>query len=279
MDRDSVFAFNIRQEPAVFADISSATSLRSDTVNLGTRMLQGCFFNPDGTKIFVCENSNLYDFTITETTLSRPWDISSHGSVNHTFTAPSITGTNYNARPQDIYFSPDGKKLYYACVATDKVFYHTLSTAWTLSTVSANAVAEFQTAENSLKSVFFSPDGKYMFVTGFNSDRVRRHTLSTPWDITTATQNQTASVTSIPLGLFFSPHGDRMYIADNGTDSILQWNLSEPWVLTGVNASNYDDELDLTTVDTTPRGLFITPNGRNLYVQGGQNDTIYQYAL
>ena len=278
-DKDSVFAFNIRQEPAVFADISTATSLRDDTLNLGSRYLQSVFFSDDGKKVYVCSNSTTSDYTITETPLSQPWNISSHGSVTHTFTAPYITGTSNRVQPQNIYFSPDGKKLYYACFSTDKVFYHTLSTAWNLSTVSSSYIAEFQTLENSLKDVFFSPDGKYMFVTGFNSDQVRRHTLSTPWDITTAVQNQTALVGSIPLGFFFSPHGDRMYVADNSADSIQQWNLSEPWSLTGVNTSNYADELPLTGIDGTPRGLFISPNGRNVYIQGGQNNTVFQYAL
>ena len=274
-----VSAFNIRQEPTVFANISTATALRNDNINVGSRYLLSVFFSYDGKKIYVCSNSTTTDYTITETPLSQPWNIASHGSVTHTFNVPYITGTTTRVQPQNIHFSPDGKKLYYACYATDKVFYHTLSTAWDLSTVSAGYFGEFQPLENSLKDVFLSPDGKYMFVVGFSSDRVRRHTLSTPWDITTAVQDQTALVGSIPLGFFFSPRGDRMYVADSSADSIQQWNLSGPWDLTGVNTNNYADELPLTGIDGTPRGLKISPNGRNVYIQGGQNNTVYQYAL
>lgn len=275
----TVFAFNIRQEPAVFANISTATSLRNDTVNIGNRQPQGIFFNPDGTKLYQVTNTTTLDGQIYECPLSQPWNISSHGSITYTFNVPLITGTSNKPRPQNIFIAPDGKNLYYASFGDGNVFRHTLSTAWYLNTISANYVHSYQTSETQLKGLWFSPDGKYMFVHGFNTKRVRRYTLSTPWDITTASANQNVYIDNTPLGLSFSPHGDKMYVADNSTDSIRQWNLSEPWDLTGVTSTNEDDELDLTSTDNVPVDIFLTPNGRNAYIVGSQHDTVFQYAL
>lgn len=279
---DRIWAFNIPSNPVLWTDVSNAALIRSDTINFTNRGPNGVFFKPDGTKIYISSSSTTSDYNITEQTLSTPWDISSHGSVTHTFNPPTATGGNYSrAQSQSIFFKPDGLMLFYADFDTDQVVAHTLSTAWDLSSINTSSSAELAiSSEQNLKGIYFSPDGTKLFVHGFNTDLIRRYTLSTAWDITTATAHSTSgSCSSTPLGLWFTYDGTRMYVADNTDDNVKQWDLTTPWDISGVNSTNYDDDLDMSLIDTIPVTLFIDDSGSRLYVTGSQNDALYQFNL
>ena len=45
-----------------------------------------------------------------------------------------------------------------------------------------------------LRSLAFKPDGTRMYVTGNETEVIQQFTLSTPWDVTTATKDATQSL-------------------------------------------------------------------------------------
>jgi hypothetical protein len=80
----------------------------------------GLWFSPDGTKMFVSENANIYRYN-----LGTAWDIStatySTQSFNTSLSTSSISG---------ISFSNDGTKMYVTANTERKVFEYTLDSAW-----------------------------------------------------------------------------------------------------------------------------------------------------
>jgi len=63
-----------------------------------------------------------------------------------------------------------------------------------------------------------------------SSEEIFRYSLSTAWDVTTATNDQTFSYgasDSNPYGLFFKPDGSGFYIAGITNDRIYSYAIGE----------------------------------------------------
>jgi DNA-binding beta-propeller fold protein YncE len=67
-----------------------------------------------------------------------------------------------------------------------------------------------------------------------------------------------------------------MYIVGYGSDRVHQYTLSTAWNL---STASYDSvSVDVSGQDGSPLGVFFDPNGVYMYMTGGDNDNIYQYA-
>ena len=129
--------------------------------------------------------------------------------------------------------------------------------------------------------VFFKPDGTKMYVIGTTSDTVYQYTLSTAWDVSTASYDSVSfSVSSqdgTPFGIFFKPDGTKMYVVGISNDRVYQYTLSTAWAL---NTASYDSvSFSVSTQDIIPAGIFFKPDGTKMYMCGQGNDTVYQYTL
>jgi sugar lactone lactonase YvrE len=128
--------------------------------------------------------------------------------------------------------------------------------------------------------LFFSPDGRKMFIVGLASDRVHEYTLSTPWVVSSATAGTSFLVSgqdTNPQGLFFRADGLKMYIIGSTTDNVYQYALTTPW---SIATASYESKFfSLASEETTPAGVFFKPDGLSMYVTGTVSDTVHQYAL
>jgi hypothetical protein len=127
----------------------------------------------------------------------------------------------------------------------------------------------------------FSSDGTKMYMLTSNNDAVYQYTLSTAFDLSTASYaSKTFSVVSqdsIPTGLAFSSDGTKMYMCGINTDKCYQYTLSTAWdVSTGSYAFK---SLSFGSQDSLPYNITFNDNGTKLYMIGGSNDSIFQYSL
>ncbi len=128
-------------------------------------------------------------------------------------------------------------------------------------------------------SINFSSDGTNMYIVGSTSDRVHQYTLSTAWDIETATIFSNFSVAvqdATPSDLHFSPDGTRMYMIGTTSRAINQYNLSTPWVVT---TASYIGRFLVGQGETGPSGLIFSPDGLKAFVVGTTIDTVLEYNL
>ena len=229
----------------------------------------GLFFKPDGTKMYVVgyAGDSVYEYD-----LSTAWDVSAASFLQSKSVAAQETS------PYDIFFKPDGTKMYVVGISGDDVNEYNLSTAWDISTASFLQSKSVAAQETTPVGLFFKPDGTKMYVLGFSGDDVNEYNLSTPWDVSTSSFLQNFSVLAqddSPTGLFFKPDGTKMYVVGNTGDDVNEYNLSTPW---DVSTSSFLQSFNVAAQDTQPYGLFFKPDGTKMYVLGSTGDTVYQYS-
>ena len=185
---------------------------------------------------------------------------------------------------RDVFFKSDGTKMYTAGVTYDEVYEYTLGTAWDITTASYIASKDVGTQESSTSGLFFKPDGTKMYITGGGNDRVYEYTLSTPWQVNTAS-NVGASVQTtsggtsetVPLALFFHPNGTSYYIVGSAADRVKRYDMTTPWQVN--TAAYYSQSSSIQSLETTSNGLSFHPAGLKMFVVGASGDRIREYDL
>ncbi|MBA7538617.1 hypothetical protein ES705_30894 [subsurface metagenome] len=133
----------------------------------------------------------------------------------------------------DVFFKPDGLKMYVVGNVNDSVYQYNLSTAWDISTASYETKYKDVGSEDTYPmDVFFKPDGLKMYVVGNVNDSVYQYNLSTAWDISTASYEtkykDVGSEDTYPTGIFFKPDGDKAYIIGGTNEEVYQYLLPVP---------------------------------------------------
>ena len=131
--------------------------------------------------------------------------------ANASYDSVSLDVSGEDGLGHDIFFKPDGTKVYLLGTQGDDVNEYSLSTAWDLSTASYSQNFSVQTQETNPCGIFFKPDGSKMYIIGTSGDDVNEYNLSTLWDISTASYSQVFSVSAQmdnPRAIFFKgdPH-------------------------------------------------------------------------
>jgi len=167
----------------------------------------GIFWKPDGTQIYLPRATTdiIYEYSV-----STAWDIGSTVTQTNTLDVSSKE-TNLGSTV----LKPDGTELYACGSSSDSIHQYTLSSAWDLSSASFTQTLDVSAQESSLASAAFNDDGTKMFIVGSSSDKVHQYSLSTAYDISTATyDNKTFDVSAqltSPNTIVFNADGDRMY--------------------------------------------------------------------
>jgi sugar lactone lactonase YvrE len=96
--------------------------------------------------------------------------------------------------------------------------------------VSYNSGHDVNSQENTPRGVSFSEDGTQMFVIGTQNDTIYQYTLSTGFDISTASYDSKSfsvnSQDSSPASMFFKTDGAKFYIVGYGSDAVYQYSVS-----------------------------------------------------
>ena len=232
----------------------------------------GFAFKSDGTKMYLIGRTN---DTVYQYSLSTAWDVSTSSYDSVSFLASSQT-TN----PACLIFKPDGTKMYILDYGNDDLFQYSLSTAWDVSTASYDSVLFDPSGQETTPRDFkFNADGTKIFLIGSTSDAVHQYSLSTAYDVGTASYDSVSfsatGQTTFPGGLDFNSDASKMYIFNYYNGIMLQYSLPSAYDI--ANAV-YDSVSFTVTQDTSFSRFRFSDDGVSLYVAGTGNDTIYQYS-
>ena len=208
-------------------------------------------------------------------------------TVGYDLSVAAYDGVSFSVSSQDtviadVLFKTDGTKMYVLGSGNRVVYQYSLSTAFDLSTASYDSVSFSVTSQESAAQSFsFKPDGTKMYVVGSTADTVFQYSLSTAWDISTASYDSVSfsvsSQSSVPYGLFFRPDGTNFYICDASANQVFQYTLSTAWDLT---SSSYTRTFDAATAGTeTYQELTFKPDGTKMYIMDGFNKEVEEYTL
>jgi 6-phosphogluconolactonase (cycloisomerase 2 family) len=199
-------------------DISTASYLQNFSVVAQGNGPTGLFFHPDGIKMYViCQSSD----SIHEYNLSIAWDISTAAFVQ------SFSVVAQDTIPQGLFFRPDGLKVCIVGREADEANEYNLSIAWDISTAAFVQSFSVTAQDTDPTGLAFNSDGTKMFVVGNGSDSVHQYTLTTGFDVSTASYDSVsfsvAAQETNPTGLFFHPDGIKMYVSGPDSDAVHQY--------------------------------------------------------
>lgn len=179
-------------------------------------------FKSDGTKLYVVgwDGDVVFQYGLT-----TAYDIStaSYDSVSFSFASQDTVASS-------IYFKPDGTKFYIMGAINDAVFQYSMTTAWDVSTASYDSVSfSFSSQETNPYGLLFNSDGTKMFVTGNTNDATFQYSLSTAWDLSTASYDSVSldhtTVMTDPFGTRFNSDGSKFYVVASN-DTIYQYSTA-----------------------------------------------------
>lgn len=234
---------------------------------------QGIAISSDGTKFYVIGNSN---DSIFEYDLSTAYDISTA-----TYNSVSFSVTTEETAPRDLFFKPDGTKLYIVGSTSDAIFQYALSTAWDLSTASYESKSlSVNTEAPFALGLSFKSDGTSAYVVGSTNDTVYQYNLTTPWDVSTGSYASksfsVATQETTPHAVAFTSDGVYMYVSGLLLDQIYQYTLSTAW---DVSTASYDGVFyDFSALTTSPKGIALSSDNKKMYVQNDGADIVYQFS-
>lgn len=264
---------------------------------------QSMALSTDGTKLYFSDDQS---DAVYQLTLATPWDISTAIQDNTKYL--SLEG--YNASPNGFYIDNSGTKLYTVDSGSGWRYINQweLATPWQIDTATYTGKQyNLSLIDTAVLDIFFSPDGTKAYTVGqtavanatfgiiASQDNVHELTLSTPWDISTASLSGFFNVAqdTAPAGIEFSDDGNKMYIVGSTGDAVYQYTLATPW---DISTCTYDGISKSTaTEDTAPTGMYINKSGDKLYIVGGtaianstvnegiglfgSEEAVYQYSL
>jgi len=201
---------------------------------------------------------------------------------NVTYDNVSFSIASQETSPRDIAFNTDGTKMYIAGSSNDSVYQYSLSTGFDISTASYDSVLfGVGSQETSHSGLAFNTDGTKMYIAGSSNDSVYQYSLSTGFDLSTASYDSVslsvASQDGTPNGLVFNTDGTKMYVVGNSSNTVYQYSLSTGFDL---STASYDSvSFSVSGQETGPYVLDFNPDGTQMFIVGIVTDSIYQYSL
>ena len=221
-----------------------STSFDVGTATMGERYYFGgqdgsptdIFFKSDGTKFYML--GNVTD-TVYEYSCSTAWDVS---TASHNTSKKKVISLYSSS---GIFFKADGTEMYLA--GDYKVSYqnydtyleqYTLSTAWDVSTASFTRRLEIDTSSQAARSIWFKDDGLKMYISGnsgSSSNKIRQFTLSTAWNLSTASEDTSEyfdlstmkARASTDSSISFSEDGGQLFVTNATAQCIYAFNVYE----------------------------------------------------
>ena len=165
--------------------------------------------------MYICDRTNTQ---LDEWTLSTAWDLS---TASYTTNANIATNTS---NPMGIFWKPDGTKFYLADSSNARIVQYNVNSGytWSISQWSHHGNFSISGQEGTIHDVEFTSDGTKMLIVGRVSDRVHQYTLSTAWDVTTASYDSVyldlSSQMTQPNGMHLKADDlSKLYIVASGS--------------------------------------------------------------
>ena len=259
-------------------------------------------FNNDLTTMYLGQGDDFYKYStsIESYTTNENWvNATTNTELNALQEAMAetvgyrISNTSYDnvsfdasAQESSIYglaFNADGTSMYTLGYSNDTVYQYTLSTAYDISTASYASKSFSVASQDTVPvKVSFNTDGTKMFVLGSTNDTVFQYSLSTGFDVSTASYDSVSfSVTSqeaTPAGMAFNSDGTKMYIVGGTNDTVYQYSLSTAFDLS--TASYASISFSVASQAASSTAVIFNDDGTKMFVLDNLNpDTIYSYTL
>jgi len=152
-------------------------------------------------------------------------------------------------------------------------------TAWDLGTAYSSKSLSVATELSSLRGLEFSGDGTKVYAVSTGSDTIYQYTLSTAWDISTASYaSKSLSVTSQDtdlVGVRLSSDGTTALVMGSANDKVFQYTLATAW---DISTASYASK-SVSVVGESHNAFDVSPDGTRMFVGGRVTGAIASYTM
>jgi sugar lactone lactonase YvrE len=251
-------------------DISSASFVQSFSVAAQDSIPRDVVFNSDGTKMFILGDAGN---KVHQYALSTGFDVSTASFVQ------SLDISNQGTAPEGLAFNADGTKMFVSDVGVDAVNQYALSTGFDISTASFSQSFSVSGQDTVPTNIAFNTDGTKMFILGDAGNDVNEYSLTTGFDISTASFVDSFSVAAqetSPNGLVFNSDGTKMFVVGFISDIVFQYNLATGF---DVSTASYSSiSFNVASQDGNPTGIAFNTDGTKMFIVGYQTDSVGEYT-
>lgn len=263
--------------------------------NICTDNICGYFLKPDGMAFYSFNEDGI----LRRHNMSTAYDI---GTAYYSQKVSLNLSSATNGR--GVVFKPDGTQFFY--LDNNIIKSYTLSTAWDLYTASYNSSNTINVSSNLVNSnnsvsLNWKPDGTKVYVAesdsgspnyGPGDDYIHQWTLSSAWNLTTASYAQkspvfensaatnSANFANVVRGFSFKPDGTVIYVTHDTNMRIGIWPLSTAWdVTTRGSRTGYPRYFEvIDRFDAKGLNIQWKSDGTKFYLTGGRSyNCIVQY--
>ena len=242
----------------------------------------GMAFNPDGTKLFVVDESNKKIF---QYSLTNGFSLA---AGNVTYDNVSFDVTSQEELPSGVVFNPDGTKMFVVGTLFDKIHQYSLTNGFSLAAGNVtydNLYFDVGSIEASPHALAFNPAGTKMFIVGTNTNKVHQFSLTNGFsfasgNVTNDNLNfSVASQDTQPKGLVFDTAGTKMFIIGGSNDKVFQFSLTNGFSLAAGNVTYDNVSFSILSQERFPQDLAFSADGTKMFVIGNSSDSLYQYSV
>ena len=192
---------------------------------------------------------------------------------------------------QGCHISPDGLHLFKAGnvdgTGENRITRYTLVGPGELRTATYDGDTQILDTQGNVSGlmadVFLKDDGLELYIIGNHSGNqvVGQWTLTTAWDLTTATHTRNFTINAGTDGIrafTFRLDGLRMFLAMIDSDTIISYTLTTAW---DISTAIQDAGIALETIseDNNMFGIAFATNGLRMFLAGTSNERVYEYDL
>ena len=169
---------------------------------------------------------------------------------------------------------------------------YTLSTGFDLSTATFDNIngngTGFDISDQDVQTrgIAFNNDGTIMYYLGNLDDDLNVYTLSTGFDLSTATFNDIngdgsgfdiSGQVTVPRGITFNNDGTKMFIVGDAGNDVNEYTLSVGFDLT--STVTHVGKFVVTDQEINPQGIAFNTTGTKMFIVGNVGDDINEYTL
>lgn len=174
--------------------------------------------------------------------------------------------------------APAGTIGFLAGNASNTVYQLEPDTAFDINTFNQTGTFDTSGLSSVPLGASFNNDGSKYYIAAISSAAIYEFTLSTEYDITTASLNFTATdVPNLtePSWPEFTDSGNILLVADRAEDRIAQYSLSTPY---DISNRSYDGSFSISSQGTSPVSIISVEGGSLVHILTS-NSEIYEYTL
>lgn len=201
---------------------------------------------------------------------------------NLTLAAGSFNLRTQSPNPYNPTFSNDGSTFFVVDRDNDQIDQYNLPNPFNFASAALTTSFSVTTEATLPYSVQFNSDGTKMFVLDQATDAIVQYSLSNPFDLSSGVTSDDVSFSvknleTQPTDFHFNISGQRLYVVGDNERVINQFKLPKAFDLAAQPL--FQGSLDVSAEEFQPSAIYLSPDGKRLFVLGPNRDRIYQYDL